>query len=118
MVADHLSRLENLDLDALVEEPINEEFLHEYLFFVDFTSTLWYDFANFLASNILPHGFSYQQKNKFFFDVKHYLWEKPYLFKVCANNIIRRCVLEEEMRSTFITTMIVSQEDTLEQPKL
>ena len=39
------------------------------------------------------------KKKKFFCDVKHYLWEEPYLFKVCADNIIRRCVLEDEMGS-------------------
>ena len=41
VVVDHLSRLENLDLDALAEknDPINEEFQDEYLFSVDFTST-------------------------------------------------------------------------------
>ena len=96
-----MSRLENLDFDALIEkEPINEEFPDEYLFSVDFAATLWYaDFANFLASDIFPHGLSYQQKKKFFSNVKHYLWEEPYLFKVCADNIIRRCVPEEEMGS-------------------
>ena len=46
MVADHLSRLENLNLDALVEKKsFNEEFSDEYLF---------------LASDIFPHGLSYQ----------------------------------------------------------
>ena len=101
MVADHLSRLENLDLDTLTEkEPINEEFLDEYLFSVNFASTSWYaNFANFLSFNILPHGFSYQQKKKFFFEIKHYLWEESYLFKVCVDNIIRKCVSEEEMGS-------------------
>ena len=90
MVVDCLSRLENLDLDALAEkEPINEKFPDEYLFSVDFASTPWYvDFANFLASDILPHGLTHQQKKKFFSDVKHYLWEEPYLFKVCVDNII------------------------------
>ena len=69
-------------------------------FLADFGFTPWYvDFANFLAFNILPYGFSYQQKKKFIFDVKHYLWEKSYLFKVCVDNIIRKCVPEEEMRS-------------------
>ena len=75
-----------------------EEFPNEYLFSVEFYFTPWYaDFVNFLAFNILPHDLSYQQKKKFFSDVKHYLWEEPYLFKFCADNIIRRCVPEEEM---------------------
>ncbi|GKB77716.1 putative reverse transcriptase domain-containing protein [Tanacetum coccineum] len=33
-----------------------------------------------------------QQKKKFFKDVKHYFWDDPYLFRICADQIIRRCV--------------------------
>ena len=40
VVADHLSRLENLDLDALAEKTtINDEFPDDFLFSVDFVST-------------------------------------------------------------------------------
>ncbi|GJR33028.1 hypothetical protein Tco_1109260 [Tanacetum coccineum] len=35
---------------------------------------------------------STQQKNKFFKDVKHYFWDDPFLFKICADQVIRRCV--------------------------
>ncbi|GJW96960.1 hypothetical protein Tco_0178768 [Tanacetum coccineum] len=37
-------------------------------------------------------GMSTQQKNKFFKDVKHYFWDDPFLFKICADQVIRRCV--------------------------
>ena len=76
VIADHLSRLENLELNALVEGCIREEFTYEYLYSIKLNSTSWYvDFGNFLASNILFPDLSYQQKKKLFFDVKHYLWE-------------------------------------------
>ncbi|KAL5578246.1 hypothetical protein UlMin_019945 [Ulmus minor] len=42
---------------------------------------------------------SYQQRRKFFSDLKHYFWDEPYLYKHCADQIIRRCVPEEEMES-------------------
>ncbi|GKD09818.1 reverse transcriptase domain-containing protein [Tanacetum coccineum] len=35
---------------------------------------------------------SSQQKNKFFKDVKHYFWDDLFLFKICADQVIRRCV--------------------------
>nr|GFB05671.1 reverse transcriptase domain-containing protein [Tanacetum cinerariifolium] len=35
-------------------------------------------------------------KNKFFKDVKHYFWDDPYLFKTCADQVIRRCVAGQE----------------------
>nr|GEW75827.1 reverse transcriptase domain-containing protein [Tanacetum cinerariifolium] len=37
-------------------------------------------------------GMSSQQKKKFFKDVKHYFWDDPFLFKVCADQVIRRFV--------------------------
>nr|GEZ24432.1 reverse transcriptase domain-containing protein [Tanacetum cinerariifolium] len=37
-------------------------------------------------------GISSQQKRKFFKDVKHYFWDDPYLFKICADQVIKRCV--------------------------
>ncbi|GJS04057.1 reverse transcriptase domain-containing protein [Tanacetum coccineum] len=46
-----------------------------------------------------PHqvkGMSSQQKKKFFKDVKHYFWDDPYLFKICADQVIRLCVYGQE----------------------
>ncbi|GKD91976.1 reverse transcriptase domain-containing protein [Tanacetum coccineum] len=39
---------------------------------------------------------STQQKNKFFKDVKHYFCDDPFLFKTCADQVIRRCVSGQE----------------------
>nr|GEU44427.1 reverse transcriptase domain-containing protein [Tanacetum cinerariifolium] len=39
---------------------------------------------------------SSQQKNKFFKDVKHYFWDDPLLFKICADQVIRQCVHGQE----------------------
>nr|GEX27073.1 reverse transcriptase domain-containing protein [Tanacetum cinerariifolium] len=60
-------------------------------------STPWFaDFANYHAGNFIVKGMSSQQKSKFFKDVKHYFWDDPYLFKICADQIIRRCVSGQE----------------------
>nr|GEW21708.1 reverse transcriptase domain-containing protein [Tanacetum cinerariifolium] len=48
------------------------------------------DFANFYAGNFVVKGMSSQQKNKFYTDVKHYFWDDPFLFKICADQVIRR----------------------------
>nr|GEZ57610.1 reverse transcriptase domain-containing protein [Tanacetum cinerariifolium] len=56
-------------------------------------STPWFaDFANFHAGYFIVKGMSYQKKKKFFKDVKHYSWSDPYLFRICMDQIIRRCV--------------------------
>nr|GFA46967.1 reverse transcriptase domain-containing protein [Tanacetum cinerariifolium] len=39
---------------------------------------------------------SSQQNKKFLKDVKHYFWDDPYLFRICANQIIRMCVHGQE----------------------
>nr|GEU78421.1 reverse transcriptase domain-containing protein [Tanacetum cinerariifolium] len=35
-------------------------------------------------------------RTKFFKDVKHYFWDDPFLFKICADQVIRRCVHGQE----------------------
>ncbi|GKF58672.1 reverse transcriptase domain-containing protein, partial [Tanacetum coccineum] len=39
---------------------------------------------------------TYAQRCKFFSELKHYFWEEPYLFKVCPDGMIRRCVYSSE----------------------
>nr|GEX88270.1 reverse transcriptase domain-containing protein [Tanacetum cinerariifolium] len=61
------------------------------------SSTPWFAyFANYHAGNFVVKGMSSQQKNKFFKDVKHYFWDEPFLFKICADQVIRRCVHGQE----------------------
>nr|GEX59642.1 reverse transcriptase domain-containing protein [Tanacetum cinerariifolium] len=61
------------------------------------SSTSWFaDIANYHAENFVVKGMSSQQKKKFFKDVKHYFWDDPYLFRICADQVIRRCVYGQE----------------------
>ncbi|GJT35322.1 reverse transcriptase domain-containing protein [Tanacetum coccineum] len=93
LAADHLSRLENPHKDVLENKDINEHFPLETLGFISNGSTPWFaDFANYHAGNFIIKEMSTQQKRKFFQDVKHYFWDYPYLFRICADQIIRRCV--------------------------
>nr|GEY01408.1 DNA-directed DNA polymerase [Tanacetum cinerariifolium] len=47
-------------------------------------------FTKYHAGNFAVKGILSQQKNKFFKDVKHYLWDDPFLFKICADQVIQR----------------------------
>ncbi|GJS48345.1 reverse transcriptase domain-containing protein, partial [Tanacetum coccineum] len=96
--ADHLSRLENPYENVFDPKEINETFPLETLNAVNsYQSTPWFaDIANHHAGNFLIKGMSTQQKRKFFKDVKHYFWDDPYLFRICADQIIRRCVFGQE----------------------
>ncbi|GJR43545.1 reverse transcriptase domain-containing protein [Tanacetum coccineum] len=99
LAADHLSRLENPHQDKLENKEITETFPLETLGSVALRadSTPWFaDFANYHAGNFVVKGMSSQQKNKFFKDVKHYFWDDPFLFKICADQVIRQCVHSKE----------------------
>ncbi|GJY18968.1 reverse transcriptase domain-containing protein [Tanacetum coccineum] len=94
-----LMRLENPHQDKLENKEITETFPLETLGSVALRadSTPWFaDFANYHAGNFVVKGMSSQQKNKFFKDVKHYFWDDPFLFKICADQMIRRCVHGKE----------------------
>nr|GEX08094.1 reverse transcriptase domain-containing protein [Tanacetum cinerariifolium] len=93
-------RLENPHQNVLDPKEINESFPLETLNLVSThgnQSTSWFaDFANYHAGNFVVNGMSSQQKSKFFKDVKHYFWDDPYLFKIYANQVIRRYVSGQE----------------------
>ncbi|KAG9458835.1 hypothetical protein H6P81_003343 [Aristolochia fimbriata] len=91
VVADHLSRLETEEVE---KKGISELFPDEVICQVRkiYFQTPWFaDFANFLAGGWTPKELSWQQRKKFFSDVKHYFWEDPYLYKICPDQVIRRC---------------------------
>ncbi|GJX48575.1 reverse transcriptase domain-containing protein [Tanacetum coccineum] len=100
LAADHLSRLENPHPSDLEKKEITETFPLETLRMISFhgDSTPWFaDIANYHARNFIVKGMSSQQKKKLFKDVKHYFWDDPYLFKICADQVIRRCVHGQEV---------------------
>ncbi|XP_073019381.1 uncharacterized protein [Primulina eburnea] len=43
-------------------------------------------------------NFTYHQKKKFFHDAKFYIWDDPYVFKRYVDQMIKRCVAEEEAK--------------------
>nr|GEV76541.1 protein FAR1-related sequence 5 [Tanacetum cinerariifolium] len=80
VVADHLSRIDNNESSD--DSEVDDNFLGETLMEINTKDEPWFvDFANYLVGDIIAKGMTYQQKNKFFSDLKHYFWEEPYLFK-------------------------------------
>ncbi|KAK1617142.1 hypothetical protein QYE76_022659 [Lolium multiflorum] len=97
-VADNLSRLENIAYDPV---PVNDSFPNEQLAVIKVSSreSPWYaDYANFIVSKYLPPTFSAQQRRKFFYDLRHYFWDDPHLYKEGVDGIMRRCVPEYEQQ--------------------
>ncbi|GKA98503.1 reverse transcriptase domain-containing protein [Tanacetum coccineum] len=91
VIADHLSRIKNDESSE--DSEVDDNFPGETLMEINTKDEPWFaDFANYLVASIIPKGMTYQQKNKFFSDLKHYFWEDPHLFKVCSDIMTRRCV--------------------------
>ncbi|GKA92227.1 reverse transcriptase domain-containing protein [Tanacetum coccineum] len=100
LVADHLSRLENPDLGTFTEEEIADVFLDEHLMTLKTelnNDEPWYaDYVNYLVGKIRPPNWT-PKKRRFFSQVKNYFWDEPYAFKLCPDNIMRRCVAGNEI---------------------
>jgi len=93
-VADHLSRLVNEEITR-AEADILTEFPDEKILAIQ--ERPWFaDLANFKAAGVVPEELNWHQRKKFFRDANHYIWYDPHLFKMGADNILRRCVSKTE----------------------
>ena len=95
VVADHPSRL-TIAHDTH-SAPINDEFPEESL--MQLEKAPWYaHIANFLTIGEIPAECKGHDRKYFFTKIHSYYWEEPFLFKYYADQIIRKCVPEEEQQ--------------------
>ena len=98
VVADHLSRL--VLPNSIDESPIEDSFPNEQLFVA--MHPPWYaDIANYLSTGAMPTHWTAQDKRKFLREVCRFFWDEPLLFKYCPDQIIRRCVPDDEHNSVI-----------------
>ena len=99
VVADHLSKL--TIAHNTHNPPILDEFLEESLLIVSIAP--WYaHIANFSVIGELPVEWTSHDKRFFHGRIHSYYWEESHLFKYCADQKIRKCVLKEEQEGTLI----------------
>ena len=56
--------------------------------------TPWYaDIVNFMVAGYVPPG---ENKKKLIYESWFHIWDDPYLFRVCSDGLLRRCVPAEE----------------------
>ena len=85
VVVDHLSRLAIAHNSHSL--PINDDFPDESLMLMEVAP--WYaHIANYLVTA--------QDRKHFFAKIHAYYWEERFLFKYCADQIIRKCIPEQE----------------------
>ncbi|GJR97888.1 reverse transcriptase domain-containing protein [Tanacetum coccineum] len=97
----HLSRLENPDLGTFKEDEITDEFPDEHLMILKAEindDEPWYaDYVNYIVRKIMPPKWTPEKRRRFFSQVKNYFWDEPYAFRLCPDNVIRRCVAGSEI---------------------
>ncbi|KAJ9556479.1 hypothetical protein OSB04_011093 [Centaurea solstitialis] len=93
LVADHLSRIVSNEEPL----PLNDKFPDEHLFEVK-TTVPWYaDIVNYLVTGTTPKELPRSKRDKIKSDSKYYMWDDPYLWKQGSDQIIRRCVSDDEL---------------------
>ncbi|GKA84678.1 retrovirus-related pol polyprotein from transposon TNT 1-94 [Tanacetum coccineum] len=107
VTADHLSsRIDNDEISD--DSDVDDNFPRETLMEINTNDTPWFaDFANYLVGDVIPKGMTYQQKNKFFSDLKNYFWEDPYLFKEKENEHLLRAVVSQDIMSIVQNPTVV-----------
>ena len=85
-VADHLSRLQHKDAHEL---PIND-YLRDYTLLKVTDSDPWY--ANIVNYKVAGDVAPWEDKRKLKHQRCFHLWDDPYLYRVCADGLLWRCV--------------------------
>ena len=75
------------------ELPINDSLRDDMLFKV-MKSDPWYaNIVNFMVVGYVPPG---ENKRKLIYESRLHIWDESYLFRVCSDGLLRRCVPAEE----------------------
>ncbi|CAM8982417.1 unnamed protein product [Rhodiola kirilowii] len=83
------------------ERHVTESFPDEHLYAVS-TKVPWYaSIVNYLVGGTFPPYFTKAQCMKLRHDAKHYLWDDPYLWKIGADQILGRCIPDNEIASVI-----------------
>ncbi|BAH93543.1 Os06g0513754 [Oryza sativa Japonica Group] len=85
-IADHLSRMQITNMHEL---PIND-YLRDDMLLKVIDSDSWYaTIVNFMVAGHLPPG---ENKKRLIYKSRGHLWDAPYLYRVCSDSLLRRCV--------------------------
>jgi hypothetical protein len=85
-VADHLSRLQYRETHEI---PINNYLRDDTLLAVTHSDPWYADIVNYMVAGYVSLG---GDKRKLKYDAHCNLWDDPYLYQICADGLLRRCV--------------------------
>ena len=73
--------------------PINDSVRDDMLFKVTKSDPWYANNVNFMVASYVPPR---QNKRKLIYESRLHIWDEPYLFRVCSDGLLRRCVPVEE----------------------
>ncbi|GJR22631.1 reverse transcriptase domain-containing protein [Tanacetum coccineum] len=83
-------------MGELAEEEIADKFLDEHLMILKDKlndEEPWYsDYVNYIVGKVVPPKWTPEKRKRFFSQVRNYFWDEPYAFRLCPDNVMRRCV--------------------------
>jgi hypothetical protein len=85
-VADHLSCLQ---FEESTELPINDYMRDGTLLKVSTTNPWYANIINYIMAGCIPPG---ADRKKIIQDSRLHFWDDPYLYRVCADGLLRRCL--------------------------
>jgi len=89
-IADHLSRMYFKEPQEL---PINDSLRDDMLFKVTKTDPWYMNIVNFMVAGYVPPG---ENKKRIIYESCLHISDPPYLFWVCSDGLLSRCVPVEE----------------------
>jgi hypothetical protein len=89
-IVDHLSRMY---FEKPHELPINDAMRDDMLYRIARSDPWYVDIVNFMVAGYVRPG---ADKTKLIYENHHHLWDEPYLFRVCSDGLLKRCVPVEE----------------------
>jgi hypothetical protein len=101
LVIKHKKGVENFDADHLSsmyfekqhELPINDAMRDDMLYQIAQSDPWHTNIINFMFAGYVRPG---ADKKKLIYESLHHLWDEPYLFRVCSDGLLSRCVPAEE----------------------
>ena len=85
-----------LALPAGEEGMVDDQLLDEHLFAISVVSPWFVDISNYLVAGKLPPNISFMEKRKIIRKSAPFTWIGGNIFKLGPDQILRRCVREEE----------------------
>jgi hypothetical protein len=87
---DHLSRMQ---FENSQKMPIDDSLWDDMLYGINRSDPWYADIINFMVLGYVPRG---ANKRKLVQESRTHIWDEPYLFRVCSDGLLRRCVPVEE----------------------